>query len=403
MANIEILKEKCVGCKMCISGCPFGAIEIADKKASIKANCTMCGVCVSSCKFKAILFEKDEAVYNDISEFKGIWVFAEQSCGKLKAVALELIGQSVKLAEALDVKITAVLLGDRIKSMAEELIAYGADEVLAMDAPWLNEFNDNIYGEIIVDLIKKYKPEIVLIGATSNGHSLAPYISSILKTGLTADCTSLEIDKKEKLLLQTRPAFGGNLMATIICPNHRPQMATVRPKVFKPIKADYKRHGKIVFLPAPSVIEGFVKKIRSIDNERSLSLSDADIIVGVGRGIGNKKNIELAYELADLLGGVVGASRPVVDLGWMPYSNQVGQTGKTVAPKVYIACGISGAIQHIAGLADIETIIAINTDSTAPIFKAAHFGIIGDCKEILPKVIDNLKEGRKNVSCRTSL
>lgn len=395
MASISIIKEKCVGCKRCVGSCPFGAIEVKDKKAVIGSKCTLCGSCTESCKFNAIDFIKDEIEKKDLSEYKGIWVFAEHRYGKLKSVSIELAGKAKELAGNLNTKVTAVVLGSDVGHLSKELMAYGADEVLIMDAVWLKDFNDHVYGEIMIDLIKKYKPEIVLIGATSNGRSLAPHISSTLRTGLTADCTVLEIDSEERLLLQTRPAFGGNLMATIVCPNNRPQMATVRPKVFKPIEPDYTRQGKVTLLPVASPIEGFVKKIRDIDNEDRLNLADADIIVSVGRGIGNQKNIQLAKELADALGGALGASRPVVDSGWMLYSQQVGQTGKTVAPKIYIACGISGAIQHLAGLADIETIVAINNDPDAPIFKVANYAIVGDVKEILPLLTEKIKVRKK--------
>jgi len=394
MANINIIVDKCVGCKRCVSACPFAAIEMVDKKAVIGDKCTLCGSCVDSCKFNAINFEKDEQEEKDLSDYKGIWVFAEQRYGKLRTVALELLNQAKMLSKDLDVKVTAVVLGNNIKNLSKDLIAYGADEVLVMDVQWLNDFNDHVYGEVMVDLINEYKPEIVLIGATSNGRSLAPHISATLGTGLTADCTQLQIDVEKRQLMQTRPAFGGNLMATIVCPNHRPQMSTVRPKVFKPAEPDYSRSGKVVDLSAPKEVEGFVKLLKNIDNEEGLNLSDADIIIGVGKGIGSEKNIKLAQELADALGGALGASRPVVDSGWMPYSQQVGQTGKTVAPKIYIACGISGAIQHLAGLAEIETIIAINNDPDAPIFKVAHYGIVGDVREILPLLTEQVKNGK---------
>ena len=390
MASINILKDKCVGCKRCMGACPFGAIEMHNKVAVIKENCTLCGSCVEDCKFNAINFERDEIESVDLSEYKGIWVFAEQRYGKLKSVTLELLGKAKELSNSLNVSVTAVLLGHKVKEICKDLISYGADEVLLIDEEWLNDFNDHIYGEIMTELISQYKPEIVLVGATSNGRSLAPHISSTLKTGLTADCTGLDIDMESKLLVQTRPAFGGNLMAEIICPNNRPQMSTVRPKVFKPIEADYNRQGKITRIKKEP-IEGFVKLVKNIDNAEGLSLSDAEIIVSVGRGIGSAKNILLAKELADVLGGALGSSRPVVDLGLMPYSQQVGQTGKTVAPKIYIACGISGAIQHLAGLADIETIVAINQDPDAPIFKVANYGIVGNVSEILPELIKKLK------------
>ncbi len=397
MASINIIREKCIGCKICLSSCPFGAIEITDKKAVIGPKCTLCGSCSEACRFGAINFIMDEVEQKDLSGYKGIWVFAEQRYGKLKSVAIELTGKAKELAGDLQVKVTAIVLGSDIRHLSKELIAHGADEVMIMDADWLKDFNDHVYGEVMIDLIEEYKPEIVLIGATSNGRSLAPHISSTLGTGLTADCTVLEIDKEENLLLQTRPAFGGNLMATIICPNNRPQMATVRPKVFKPSEPDCKREGKVTLLPVPSPIEGFIKKIRDWDNEDKLNLTEADIIVSVGRGIGNQKNIQLAQDLADALGGALGASRPVVDSGWITYSQQVGQTGKTVAPKIYIACGISGAIQHLAGLADIETIVAINNDPDAPIFKIANYCIVGDVKEILPLLTENIKVQRQHI------
>jgi electron transfer flavoprotein alpha subunit len=395
MASINIINEKCVGCKKCVGACPFGAIDIKDKKAAINEKCTLCGSCEERCNFNAINYIRDEIIQKDLSSYRGIWVFAEQRYGKLKTVSLELLAKARELSEKLEVPVTAVLIGNNIKSLAQELCAYGADEVLVMEEEWLDDFNDHVYGEVMVQLIQEYKPEIVLIGATSNGRSLAPHISSTLRTGLTADCTVLEVDKEERLLLQTRPAFGGNLMATIVCPNNRPQMATVRPKVFKVLEPDYTKTGKISILPVPSPIESFVKKIGNIDNEQGANLSDADIIVSVGRGIGSVKNIQLAQELADALGGALGSSRPVVDQGWMPYSQQVGQTGKTVAPKIYIACGISGAIQHLAGLADIETIIAINNDPDAPIFKVANYCIVGDVREILPLLTKEIMEAKK--------
>lgn len=394
MAGIKIIREKCVGCKICAGACPFGAIEVTDKKAVINQKCTLCGSCAESCRFGAIDFQRDEENKKDLSIYKGIWVFAEQRYGTLKNVSLELLGKSRELAQTLEVPVTAVLLGHNIKNLAYVLSSYGADEVLVMDEEWLKDFNDHVYGEVMVRLIEEYKPEIVLIGATSNGRSLAPHISATLRTGLTADCTVLEADREERLLLQTRPAFGGNLMATIVCPNNRPQMATVRPKVFRPMEPDMSREANVTVLQTPSPVEAFVKKIRTIDNQEGLSLADADIIVGVGRGIGSQKNIKLAQDLADALGGTLGSSRPVVDSGWMPYSRQVGQTGKTVAPKIYIACGISGAIQHLAGLADIETIVAINTDPDAPIFKVANYRIVGDVREILPLLTQQIIEAK---------
>jgi electron transfer flavoprotein alpha subunit len=394
MAKIEILLDKCVGCKLCIGGCPFNAIKVEDKKAVILDNCTLCGACVSSCKFNAIYFEKDEAEGTpDISAYKGVWVFGEQKGGTASNVALELLGEGRKLADKLEVPLSAVLMGENIKDTAKCLISYGADNVYLVDHPSLKDFNDETYTDVFVQLIKRFKPEIVLMGATTYGRSLAPRVASRIETGLTADCTGLEIDPEKKILMQTRPAFGGNLMATIICPNHRPQMSTVRPKVMKPLEPDESRKGKIITpdVNIPADVRIRVKDIVTTLCE-AVNLTEADIIVSGGRGLGDPKNFALVEELAKVLGGAVGASRATVDAGWIEYSHQVGQTGKTVGPKVYFACGISGAIQHLAGMSSSDTIIAINKNPEAPIFRVATFGIVGDVLDILPLLTKEFKE-----------
>lgn len=394
MASIRILIDKCIGCKVCIGGCPFGAIKVEDKKASILESCTLCGACVSSCKFNAIDLTKDqETVSDDLSSYKGVWVFGEQKNGTPSNVALELLGEGTKLASQLGVQLSAVIFGENIEDAARTLIAHGADNVYLVDHPSLKDFNDETYSDIFVQLIKTYKPEIVLMGATTYGRSLAPRVSSRLNTGLTADCTSLEIDTEKRILLQTRPAFGGNLMATIICPNHRPQMSTVRPKVMKAIEPDYKRNGEII--KPDVIIPGETKiKVKEVVNNlcEVVNLTEADIIVSAGRGIGDPKNIKYVEELARVLGAAVGASRAVVDAGWIDYSHQVGQTGKTVGPKVYIACGISGSVQHLAGMSSSDTIIAINNNPEAPIFKVATYGVVGDVLEILPVLTAEFKK-----------
>ena len=393
MANINILTTKCVGCKMCASSCPFGAIKIENKKAQILDNCTLCGACISSCKFEAIDFAKDEIDASNLSQFSGVWIFAEQKNGIISKVAFELLGEGMKLASQLDTKVSAVLLGQNVGDAAKELIAYGADIVYLVDNPIISIFNDQSYCDIFVQLIKKYKPEIVLIGATTYGRSLAPKAASILNTGLTADCTKLEIDSEKKQLLQTRPAFGGNLMATIICPNTRPQMSTVRPRVMKAIEPDYARLGEIIKPDVVMPSNILIKVLEVVNNlTEKVNLTEADIIISAGRGIGDPKNIKLIEELAKVLGAAVGASRAVVDAGWIEYSHQVGQTGKTVGPKIYFACGISGAVQHLAGMSSSDMIIAINKNPNAPIFKIANIGIVGDILEILPALTNEFKK-----------
>lgn len=391
---IKVLNDKCRGCKLCISSCPFGIIEIIDNKAVIKDGCTMCGTCVKTCKFKAIEITRDVKITIDKSLYKGVWVFAEQHSGKLSNVAFELLGEGRKLADELGEPLVAVLLGNKIETEAKRLVAFGADKVFVADAPEMEHFLEDSYAQVLTDLIRKENPNIVLIGATAIGRSLGPKVAARLGTGLTADCTGLAVDAAEKNLLQTRPAFGGNLMATILCPNHRPQMATVRPKVFKPLAEDASRNGNITKVDLSKTAWNIRAKVLEVVNEvgASVNLEEANIIVSGGRGLGDPKNFELVKELANVLGGAVGASRAAVDAGWMPYAHQVGQTGKTVGPKIYFACGIHGAIQHLAGMSSSDIIIAINKNPDAPIFKMATFGIVGDVLEILPLLTKEFKK-----------
>jgi electron transfer flavoprotein alpha subunit len=366
--------------------CPFGIIEIIDKKAVIKDGCNLCGACVTACKFNAIEITREVETTIDKSLYKGVWVFAEQRGGKLANVTLELLGEGRKLADELKEPLVAVILGKGIEPLSKKLIAQGADKVFVADAPELESFLEDSYTQVIVDLVKQERPNIILYGATAIGRSLAPKVAARLETGLTADCTGLEVDVAERNLLQTRPAFGGNLMATILCPNHRPQMATVRPKVFKPLAEDSSRTGEVVSVDLSSTKWDIRAKVLEVVKETGyvVNLEEANIIVSGGRGLCDPKNFAMVEELAKVLGGAVGASRAAVDAGWIPYAHQVGQTGKTVGPKVYFACGLHGALQHMAGMSSSDIIIAINKNPDAPIFKIATYGIVGDVREVLP-------------------
>jgi electron transfer flavoprotein alpha subunit len=394
---IQIIIEKCTGCTLCLKACPFDAIRMVGKKASIDLNkCTLCSACVPACKFKAIILEKTPAKCDipDIKDYKGIWVFIEQKRGKVQSVSYELLGKARGLAEKLKCQVSGVLIGNNLEDQLDELIWHGADNIYLVEAPELAEFQDEPYTNILVELIKKYKPEIALCGATAIGRSLISRVAIKIKAGLTADCTGLDIDPEKKILLQTRPAFGGNIMATIISPNFRPQMATVRHKVMQPIEPDKKRKGKIIREKFDSAL--YVSRARLLDIveeiESTVNLAEADIIVSGGRGMGKPENFKVLEELAHAIGAAVGASRAAVDSGWMPYSHQVGQTGRTVAPKIYIACGISGQIQHLVGMQSSEIIVAINKDPDAPIFKVATYGVVGDVFQIVPALTKRFKE-----------
>ncbi len=382
-----VCKEACTGCEVCVDECPFGAIEMIDGLAVINEACTLCGACVEVCEFEALEMEAVQPATPaaDLTAFRGIWVFAEQRHGKIAPVVLELLGEGRRLADALDTHLAAVLLGHDIGEKASELVAHGADRVYVADDPVLKDFNGDAYAAVLADLTREHKPEIVLTGATAIGRSFVPRVAARLGTGLTADCTGLEVNPETRELLQTRPAFGGNILATILCPNHRPQMATVRHKVFKQLQNDPGRRGEIMAVAmngAAALRSEVLKTIEEI--EATVNITEADIIVSGGRGVGSGGNFSVIEALARAVGGAVGATRGAVDAGWMPYSHQVGQTGKTVCPKLYIACGISGAVQHLAGMQSSDVIVAINKDPEAPIFEVATYGIVGDLFEVVP-------------------
>jgi len=415
MANIYIIEERCVGCGLCVKECPYSAITLVYKKeqqtaatdkklktAVIDLNkCTYCGACVDACKkYAAIVLQKEEEARIEAGkdEYRGVWVFAEQRHGKISEVVFELLGVGRKLADKLKVPLSAVLIGYKVEQYAQELIYYSADRVYVYDDEKFAEFRDEVYTKVLADLIKEEKPEIVLMGATAIGRSFASRVATRLHTGLTADCTELDIDPQTRDLLQTRPAFGGNIMATIRTPRHRPQMATVRHKVMKPAPYDTSRKGEIIKKKSDSIIPQWNQFIQFIeDTTQKVNLADADIIVSGGRGLGKPEGFKLIEELATLLGGAVGASRAAVDAGWISYSHQVGQTGRTVAPKLYIACGISGAVQHLVGMSSSKVIVAINKDRDAPIMKVATFALVGDLYEIVPAIINELTK-KENVA-----
>jgi caffeyl-CoA reductase-Etf complex subunit CarE len=394
--SVKVIPDKCTGCETCVTACPFGAIEMRDGKAFITEACTMCGACIEVCEFKAIeRTEEVAAPASDLSAYKGVWVFAEQHKGSVATVALELLGEGRKLADKKKTKLSAIFIGHGIKDKAKELIAYGADIVYLADDPGLKDFNDDSYAAILMTLAKQHKPEIILAGATAIGRSFFPKVASALHTGLTADCTVLDIDAESGHLHQTRPAFGGNIMATIVSPNHRPQMATVRHKVMKPAPRNDSRIGDIVAVRYTHSGNLRTRVIKTIEElSETVNICEADIIVAGGRGLGGAKNFQMIEELAKALGGAVAATRGAVDEGWIPYSHQVGQTGKTVCPKLYIACGISGAIQHVAGMQSSDVIVAINKDPDAPIFNVATYGIVGDVHEVVPIMIKKIRELR---------
>ncbi len=395
--RIVIDAELCTGCETCVSSCPFGAIEMKDGKAVINDFCNACKSCIDVCPVGAISEVADGEEFKpdtDLSQFKGVWIFAEQRHGKVAGISFELLGIGRKLAEDRNTTLSAVLFGAD-DSEAQELIRWGADTVYHAKDPIFDTFNDEPYSQLMIRLIGQHKPEIVLAGATAIGRSFVPRIAGRIKTGLTADCTQLEIDRQTGNLLQIRPAFGGNIMATILCPNYRPQMATVRPRVMKRGEYDASRSGEVI----PVVADGLTSRTRVLtsvceDGVCKINLQDAEIIVSGGRGLGGPKGFELLTELAQLVGGVVGSSRAAVDEGWIPYRHQVGQTGKTVCPKIYIACGISGAVQHIVGMSSSDIIIAINKNPDAPIFNVATYGIVGDLYEVLPILIKKIKDAK---------
>jgi electron transfer flavoprotein alpha subunit len=416
-----LVEGKCIACgARCESSCPVDAIVMNDAGEPIieVSKCIGCVRCVKVCPVQAIeMFftpeeqkildellkeaapaeeadEEEARLAKKLAAYRGVWVFVEQSEGEVAKVSWELLGKGRELADALGVELAAVVAGCDVGQLCHEAFAYGADKAYLVDTPVLLHYRTDAYLRAICHLIDSYHPEVILMGATGLGRDLAGAVATVVGTGLTADCTGLAIDDKRNLM-QTRPAFGGNIMATIMCDKFRPQMATVRPHVMHMPERREGASGEIVKVSCPVREEDILTKVLEVINDRTghdhVDVAGAEFIVSGGRGLMGPDNFAMLQELADELGGVVGASRSAVDAGWMPHERQVGQTGKTVRPKIYIACGISGAIQHLVGMQDSDVVIAINRDKDAPIFEVATYGIVGDLFQIVPSITARIR------------
>jgi electron transfer flavoprotein alpha subunit len=400
----EIITKKCTGCQACIGECPVGVIEIKDGVAFIEAEkCIGCGKCVLVCPADAILYDKplkkkvaaapEVKAAGGIADYKGVAVFIETRGSVAADVSWELVGKARELATKLNTQVLGFLIGKNVAKIAQEAIAFGCDKVYLMEDQMLQTYVSKVFGNALTDLTNQVKPEILLIGATSLGRDLSSVVATQLKTGLTADCTGLDIDGAEKLLLMTRPTFGGNIMATILCRNHRPQMSTVRPKVMKMPKKDAARQGEVI----PVKFGGYAEIVPRIlettmlDAASMIDITHSQVLIVVGKGACDSKAFPMFEELAGLLNGTIACSRPLVEAGLMPYVRQVGQTGKTVAPKVYIGIGVSGAVQHLVGMQGSEKVIAINADRNAPMVQIADYSIIGEYQKVVPELIKGLK------------
>ncbi|MFZ3172493.1 MAG: electron transfer flavoprotein subunit alpha [Carboxydocellales bacterium] len=411
---VDISKKACIGCGLCIDTCPFEALDLIDGISVVDPEkCVECGACLKVCPVGAITLPhapkeptpvmavKDAQeparalpATGELAKYQGVWVFIEQMEGQIAPVSWELLGEGRKLAKKLGVELAGVLLGHSVEGLISEIFSYGADKIYLVDDPVLAKYRTGPYKDALVSLVCKYNPEIVLIGATTLGRDLSGTVATELGTGLTADCTVLDIDPVGRYLEQTRPAFGGNIMATILCKERRPQMATVRPRVMVMPTQQPGRSGEIIReqlgLREEDVQTRVVEYIR--EKQAAVYLDKAEIIIAGGRGMGSAKNWSMLEELAVVLGGTVGASRAAVEAGWVNAAHQVGQTGQTVRPKVYFAIGISGAIQHLVGMQTSDTIVAINSNAEAPIFKVATYGLVGDLNKIVPALSEEFQK-----------
>ena len=419
-----LLEGKCIACgARCESSCPVNCISMNEAGEPIidTTKCIGCLKCVKVCPAQAfeMFFTPEEqqildqlaadgtaapaeeedpeaaAIAQMQAQYRGVWVFVEQTDGEAAKVSWELLGKGKELAGKLGVELSAVVIGHKVESLCSEAFSYGAEKAYLLDAPLYTDYRTQSYLEAMCHLIGQYKPEVILMGATGMGRDLAGAVATRVRTGLTADCTRLDIDDKRNLM-QTRPAFGGNIMATIMCDKYRPQMSTVRPHVMQQTEPKPGATGQIIrdsfTVPESSMLVKMLEIMRDGDSKHKVDIGGAEFIISGGRGMMGPENFSMLEDLAKELNGVVGASRSAVDAGWMPHDRQVGQTGKTVRPKIYIACGISGAIQHLVGMQDADLVIAINRDKDAPIFEVAHYGIVGDLFQIVPAMTRKIRE-----------
>jgi electron transfer flavoprotein alpha subunit len=383
---------KCIGCQKCVKICPASALEMffTPEEQEILAELAAAAVPVEE-----EIDPEAAGLARKLAEYRGVWVFVEQTEGEPAKVSWELLGVGAELATKLGVELCALVIGENVEHLCREAFAHGAAKAYLVDAPVFYHYRTEAYVEASCHLIGKYKPEVILMGATGMGRDLAGAIATRVGTGLTADCTGLSVDDKRNLM-QTRPAFGGNIMATIMCDKFRPQMSTVRPNVMPMPERKDNADGIIIreefTVPEESILTKVIEIIRDSHSKNAVDITGAEFIVSGGRGMMGPENFAMLQELADELGGVVGASRSAVDAGWMPGDRQVGQTGKTVRPKIYVACGISGAIQHLVGMQDSDMVIAINRDKNAPIFEVATYGIVGDLFQVIPAITSKIRE-----------
>ncbi len=399
---IEIDVDLCTACGKCVKVCPVDALAVKGGRAELVDECISCGACVSACPEDAIEPVIQTGDIEDVSDYSGVWVFAEQHGGELKPTGPQLLGKGRELADELGEELCAVMLGKNVKDLAEELSFYGAEKVYVVDSEIFEDYSTEAYTTALTSLISEYKPNILLYGATHLGRDLAPSVAGRMGLGLTADCTDLNIEEVEgrEVLLQTRPAFGGNVMADIVCPDSRPQMATVRPHVMSPMEPSDQQNLEVIeeeIKVESEAVRTEVIEVMKPERKGEIPVEEADVVVTGGRGVGDcEEDFDILQDLADVLGGTVGCSRPIVEEDIMPKSRQVGQSGKTISPTLYIVCGVSGAIQHKVGIKDSDHIIAVNDDPEAPIFDVADFGIVGDLKEIVPMLTDKLEKMKEN-------